>query len=64
MVIFLIEKIILIIILIVGALITYLAKPISSAVKILKSPEINHILIKVIGFVIVLISVVIAFMKF
>lgn len=58
------EKIILLLIMIAGALITYLAKPIGTVVKILKSPDLNYMLLKVIGFFIVLISVVIAFMKF
>ena len=59
-----VEKIILIAVLVVGALITYLAKYIGSAVSILKNPESNALLIKIIGFVIVLVSCLIAFMKF
>ncbi len=59
-----VEKIILIIVLVIGALITYLAKYISSTIRILKSPESNAMLIKIIGFVIVLATCIIAFMKF
>ena len=58
------EKIILVAVLMVGAMITYLAKYIASAVKILKNPESNALFIKVIGFIIVLASCIIAFMKF
>lgn len=59
-----VEKIVLVAVLVVGALVTYLAKYIGSAVKIIKSPEANALLIKVIGFIIVLLSCIIAFMKF
>ncbi len=59
-----VEKIVLVAVLVVGALVTYLAKYIASAVKIIKSPEANALLIKVIGFIIVLVSCIIAFMKF
>ena len=58
------EKIVLLVILIVGALLTYLSQPISRLVPILKTPEKNNLLIKIIGFIIVLVSVIIAFNKF
>lgn len=59
-----VEKIILIAVLIVGALISYLSRYIGSYIKILKSPEANALFIKGIGFLIVIISCIIAFMKF
>ena len=58
------EKIVLLVILIIGALLTYLSQSISRLVPILKTPEKNNLLIKIIGFIIVLVSVIIAFNKF
>lgn len=59
-----VEKIILITVLVIGALIAYLAKPIASKIKLIKSEDKNIILVKVIGFVIVLITALVAFFRF
>ena len=57
-------KIILVVILIIGALITYMSEKISEFVCLSKEPQRNNVLVKVIGLIIVLFVFVITFLKF
>ena len=59
-----IQKILLFVVLAIGALLTYLAEPVGKFVKISKNSENNIVFIKAIGFIIVLLAVIITFVKF
>lgn len=61
---FMIGKIVLVIVLVIGALLTYLAETIGQVVHLVKTPEKNILIIKIIGFVFVFISFIITFIKF
>ena len=61
---FMMQKLLLVAILIVGALLTYMAELISRYVRIGKTKESNIIIIKSIGFIIVFAAVIITFVKF